>query len=124
VHVIDPDARLRASVVVAVALPNALAMLGGKLLLGRSPAMRRVAQLIDQVAPSAASVLIRGESGSGKELVARALHAASPLASQPVIKIDCTSLPEALLESELFGYEKGAFTGAGARKLGRVELAH
>jgi two-component system, NtrC family, response regulator AtoC len=93
------------------------------LLLGQSPAIRRVASLIEKVGPTSATVLIRGESGTGKELVARALHEASALAAAPFVKIDCTSLPEALLESELFGYEKGAFTGATARKLGRVELA-
>ena len=86
--------------------------------------MQRVARLIEQVAPTQAAVLIRGESGTGKELVARALHERSPLAAQPFVKIDCTALPEALLESELFGYEKGAFTGATQRKLGRVELAN
>jgi two-component system response regulator AtoC len=86
--------------------------------------MQAVAQLLEQVAPSSAAVLVRGESGTGKELVARALHRMSPLAPKPFIKIDCASLPDALLESELFGYEKGAFTGATARKIGRVELAH
>jgi two-component system, NtrC family, response regulator AtoC len=96
----------------------------GELVLGRSPAMRQVAELLARVAQSAASVLVRGESGTGKELVARALHRLSPLAQRPFIKIDCASLPDALLESELFGYEKGAFTGAVARKIGRVELAH
>jgi two-component system response regulator AtoC len=85
--------------------------------------MRAVAQLLERVAPALATVLVRGESGTGKELVARALHRMSPLASKPFIMIDCAALPEALLESELFGYEKGAFTGAVARKLGRVELA-
>src|SRR6185436_9749411 len=78
---------------------------------------------IAQVGPSSASVLVRGESGTGKELVARGLHRASLVAERPFIKIDCTSLPDNLLESELFGYEKGAFTGATTRKLGRVELA-
>jgi two-component system, NtrC family, response regulator AtoC len=68
-------------------------------------------------------VLLRGESGTGKELVARALHAASPRAAGPFVKIHCAALPDSLLESELFGYEKGAFTGATQRKLGRVELA-
>ncbi len=96
----------------------------GDLVLGRSRAMQAVAQLLEQIAPSSAAVLVRGESGTGKELVARALHRMSPLAQKPFIKIDCASLPDALLESELFGYEKGAFTGAAARKIGRVELAH
>jgi two-component system response regulator AtoC len=95
----------------------------GALLLGGSAAIRRVASLIERVGPTSATVLIRGESGTGKELVARALHAQSDRARNAFVKIDCTSLPEALLESELFGYEKGAFTGATTRKLGRVELA-
>jgi two-component system, NtrC family, response regulator AtoC len=95
----------------------------GDLLIGNSPVMQRVGRTIRQVAPSAATVLIRGESGTGKELVARALHRLSPLSSQAFIKIDCAALPANLLESELFGYEKGAFTGAASRKLGRVELA-
>jgi two-component system response regulator AtoC len=90
---------------------------------GRSPTMQSLRELIDQVAPSTSTALVRGESGTGKELVARALHRLSPRASRPFIKIDCTSLPETLIESELFGYEKGAFTGATAQKLGRVQLA-
>ena len=90
---------------------------------GRTPTMQALRELLEQVAPSASTVLVRGESGTGKELVARALHRLSPRASRPFIKIDCTSLPETLIESELFGYEKGAFTGATAQKLGRVQLA-
>ena len=97
--------------------------LGGRLLLGRSPAIRAVHALIERVAPTVATVLVLGESGTGKELVARALHDQGADAERAFVKIDCTSLPENLLESELFGYEKGAFTGASARKLGRVELA-
>lgn len=91
---------------------------------GNSPAMRQVKELIEQVAPSASTVLVRGESGTGKELVARALHRMSTRARGPCIKIDCTALPENLIESELFGHERGAFTGASAKKLGRVELAN
>jgi len=90
---------------------------------GKSPAMQSLRELIEQVAPSSSTALVRGESGTGKELVARALHRLSPRANKPFIKIDCTSLPETLIESELFGYEKGAFTGATAQKLGRVQLA-
>jgi len=90
---------------------------------GRSPTMQSLRELIDQVAPSTSTALVRGESGTGKELVARALHRLSPRVNRPFIKIDCTSLPETLIESELFGYEKGAFTGATAQKLGRVQLA-
>ena len=78
---------------------------------------------LERAAQGTATVLVRGESGTGKELAARALHDASPRASEPFVKIDCASLPENLLESELFGYEKGAFTGAVTRKPGRAELA-
>ena len=85
--------------------------------------MRQAYATLERAAKGTATVLVRGESGTGKELVARAIHDASPRAAHPFVKIDCTSLPENLLESELFGYEKGAFTGAVARKLGRVELA-
>jgi two-component system response regulator AtoC len=85
--------------------------------------MKDAMAVLQRAAPGNATVLIRGESGTGKDLVARALHDLSARASQPFVKIDCASLPEALLESELFGYEKGAFTGAVARKPGRVELA-
>ncbi|HWA72191.1 MAG TPA: sigma-54 dependent transcriptional regulator [Polyangiaceae bacterium] len=92
-------------------------------LLGNSPAMRQVYATLERAAPGNATVLVRGESGTGKELIARAIHDASPRAKEPFVKIDCASLPEHLLESELFGYEKGAFTGAVARKPGRAELA-
>jgi two-component system response regulator AtoC len=90
---------------------------------GRSPAMQSLRALLEQVAPTASTVLVRGESGTGKELVARAVHRLSPRARRPFIKIDCTSLPETLIESELFGYERGAFTGASSQKLGRVQMA-
>jgi two-component system response regulator AtoC len=93
-------------------------------LLGSSKLMRGVISMVERVAPTAASILVRGESGTGKELVAREVHRNSLRATNPFIKIDCTSLPDSLLESELFGHERGAFTGAAARKLGRVELAH
>jgi len=92
-------------------------------LLGQSPAMRQADATMQRAAQGTATVLVRGESGTGKELVARAIHDASPRAKQAFVKIDCTALPENLLDSELFGYEKGAFTGAVSRKLGRVELA-
>jgi two-component system, NtrC family, response regulator AtoC len=92
-------------------------------LLGDSRAMREALGVLDRAARSNVTVLIRGESGTGKELVARALHERSGRSSGPFVKIDCAALPEPLLESELFGYEKGAFTGASARKPGRVELA-
>ena len=93
-------------------------------LLGGSPAMREVVALIEKAAPGTSTVLIRGESGTGKELVARAIHERSPRRSKALVKVNCGALPENLLESELFGYEKGAFTGAAQRKPGRVELAH
>ena len=94
-----------------------------QLLLGESDALRRVKHLIERVAPTPATVLITGESGTGKELVARSLHLRSPRATAPFVKINCAAIPEGLLESELFGHEKGAFTGAARRKLGRFELA-
>jgi two-component system response regulator AtoC len=96
----------------------------GSIVFGRSPAMGSVRELLARVAPTSSTVLVRGESGSGKELVARSIHRLSARAAQPLIKIDCTSLPENLIESELFGYERGAFTGAVATKPGRVELAN
>jgi two-component system response regulator AtoC len=92
-------------------------------IVGDSPTMRQVYATLERAAQGTATVLVRGESGTGKELAARAIHDASPRAGAPFIKIDCTSLPDNLLESELFGYEKGAFTGAAARKPGRIELA-
>src|ERR1700755_337546 len=92
-------------------------------IIGASAPLQRVFDVIDQVAPSKASVLITGESGTGKELVASALHQRSPRASGPFIKLHCAALAESLLESELFGHERGAFTGAMARKDGRFSLA-
>jgi two-component system response regulator AtoC len=88
-----------------------------------SQAMRRVRDLIHQVADTDVTVLIQGQSGTGKEIVARTLHAASPRAARPLVKVNCAALPSNLLESELFGYEKGAFTGANARKPGKFEMA-
>jgi DNA-binding NtrC family response regulator len=92
-------------------------------MVGSSPPMQRVLEIIDQVAPSRATVLITGESGTGKELVANAIHQRSPRASGPFIKLHCAALAESLLESELFGHEKGSFTGATTRKDGRFSLA-
>jgi len=91
--------------------------------IGVSPAFRRMMTLVDQVADSSATVLIQGESGVGKEGVARSIHARSSRRAGPFIAVNCAALPETLLESELFGYEKGAFTGAAGRKEGRFELA-
>ena len=88
-----------------------------------SDEMREVQELIRRAAGSTATVLIRGESGTGKELAARAIHDSGPRRNAPFVKIQCAALPDTLIESELFGYEKGAFTGAASRKPGRVELA-
>jgi two-component system response regulator HydG len=93
-------------------------------IVGRSPAMKRVLEILAQVAPSSATVLIQGESGTGKEVIAQAIHDLSPRANKAFIKVSCAALPETLLEAELFGYERGAFTGAIARKEGRFELAN
>ncbi len=93
-------------------------------IVGRSPAMKRILEILAQVAPSSATVLIQGESGTGKEVIAQAIHDLSPRANKPFIKVSCAALPETLLEAELFGYERGAFTGAIARKEGRFELAN
>ena len=92
-------------------------------IVGETPSMRAVFQTLERVAPTDASVYIHGESGTGKELVARAIHQRSKRASGPFVKVSCGALTETLLESELFGHEKGAFTGAIRRKLGRFELA-
>jgi DNA-binding NtrC family response regulator len=93
-------------------------------MVGRHPEMTRIYQLITQIAETPTTVLITGESGTGKELVARAIHQRSARAAQPFVAVNVAAIPEALVESELFGHEKGAFTGAHARKLGKFELAH
>ena len=93
-------------------------------IIGRSPRMKEVFDTLSLVAPTDATVLILGESGTGKELVANSIHHNSPRASQSFIKVSCAALPETLLEGELFGHEKGAFTGAIARREGRFQLAH
>jgi len=92
-------------------------------LVGNSDVMKAVKLLVERVALTPASVLIQGESGTGKELVALAIHTLSPRVNGPFIRVNCAALTETLLESELFGHEKGAFTGAHARKMGRFELA-
>jgi two-component system NtrC family response regulator len=88
-----------------------------------SPKMEEVMGLVARVAPSQATILIRGESGTGKELVAHAVHYASPRSGRPLVKVNCSAIPETLLESELFGHEKGAFTGATQKRIGRFEEA-
>lgn len=93
-------------------------------LVGESPALRRALELIAKIAPSDSTVLLCGESGTGKELAARAVHNASARAQHAFVAINCAAIPETLLESELFGYEKGAFTGAAGQKKGQFELAH
>ncbi|HTX39602.1 MAG TPA: sigma 54-interacting transcriptional regulator [Bryobacteraceae bacterium] len=92
-------------------------------IIGESPAIRKLLQMVSRVAPRDASVLVLGESGTGKELVARALHHLSPRTEKPFIAINCAALTDTLLESELFGHEKGAFTGAVAQKKGKLEMA-
>ena len=92
-------------------------------IVGESPAMREIFEIVQQVAPTRASVLLTGESGTGKELVAKAIHQLSPRAQQPFVTVHCAALAPTLLESELFGHEKGAFTGAHERRIGRFEQA-
>lgn len=105
-------------------LRSQLTQNGARRLVYGSHEMRNIARMVDQVAPSSATILVTGESGTGKEVVADAIHAASPRRGRSMIKVSCAALPETLLEAELFGYEKGAFTGANARKEGRFELAN
>ena len=93
-------------------------------IIGQSDAIREVIKLAEQVAPSQASVLIQGESGTGKEAIASLIHSIGARKDKPFVKVSCAALPDTLLESELFGYEKGAFTGAVTQKEGRFELAH
>src|SRR5262249_16716707 len=93
-------------------------------IIGQSPALLAVLDNVRRVAPTEASVLIHGETGTGKELIARAIHPASNAKAKPPIKLNCAALPTGLVESELFGHEKGAFTGAITRRVGRFELAH
>ena len=92
-------------------------------LVGRAPAFNRMLDLIARVAPTSTSVLLLGETGTGKELVARAVHTASSRSQAPFVPVDCSGLSETLFESELFGHERGAFTGAHSRKIGLVEAA-
>lgn len=95
----------------------------GRPIIGRAPAMTATLELVQQAAPSMATVLLMGESGTGKELMARAIHEQSPRFERPFVAVNCAALPESILESELFGHEKGAFTGASQQRAGRVERA-
>jgi two-component system, response regulator FlrC len=113
---LPPDAELIAAVIAAVARESSE-------FLYRDPAMERVVKMAEQIAGSEASILITGESGTGKEVVAKYVHARSKRAGKPFISVNCAAIPEALLESELFGHEKGAFTGAVARRIGKFEEA-
>ena len=102
---------------------EAAARRGGPSIIGESAALRQVMVAIERAAATDTTVLLEGESGTGKELCARALHDASPRANGPFVAINCAAIPEHLLEAELFGYERGAFTGAGQRKIGKFEMA-
>jgi DNA-binding NtrC family response regulator len=93
-------------------------------IVGEHPSMKEASQMIQRVAATDSTVLVLGESGTGKELFARAIHHLSPRAAQPFVALNCAAIPEGLVENELFGHERGAYTGAGARKIGKIELAH
>jgi DNA-binding NtrC family response regulator len=114
---LPPDAELIAAVLAAVSDDN-------RPMVVRDPGMEQVIRMADQIAPSDASILITGESGVGKEVIARYVHQKSRRASKPFISVNCAAIPENLLESELFGHEKGAFTGAVARRIGKFEEAN
>src|SRR5213079_2236743 len=93
-------------------------------IVGKSSALRKVLKRVETVAPTGSTVLIYGETGAGKELIARAIHDLSPRKSKAFVKLNCAAIPTGLLESELFGHERGAFTGAIAQRIGRFEVAH
>jgi DNA-binding NtrC family response regulator len=113
---LPPDADMIAAVIQAVAEDS-------HALIFRDPAMTRLVQLVEQVAPSEASILVTGESGTGKEVIARTVHKKSNRADKPFVAVNCAAIPDNLLESELFGHERGAFTGAVARRVGKFEEA-
>jgi len=116
--------RVRPTSEAAVTLPDVQPhAVGQYALVGQSATMLEVYKLIARIAPSLATVLVQGESGTGKEVVARAMHLNGPMASGPFVAVNCAAIPENLLESELFGHEKGSFTGAITRKIGRFEQA-
>ena len=93
-------------------------------IIGKSPVLRRLLQMVETVAGGDSTVLLLGETGTGKELIARAIHGLSPRKNRPFVKLNCAAIPTGLLESELFGHERGSFTGAIAQKIGRLEVAH
>ena len=93
-------------------------------IIGSSPALKRILKQVETVAPTDSTVLIQGETGTGKELIARAIHCLSARRERTLVKINCAAIPTGLIESELFGHEKGAFTGAIAQRIGRFELAN
>ena len=93
-------------------------------IVGEHPSMKAASQMTQRVAATESTVLLLGESGTGKELFARAVHHLSPRADQAFVALNCAAIPEGLVENELFGHERGAYTGAGARKMGKIELAH
>src|SRR5262249_55232963 len=97
--------------------------MGFEEIIGRSPALKHVLQLVETVAPSDSTALLLGETGTGKEVIARAIHGHSRRKQSTFVKLNCAAIPTGLLESELFGHEKGAFTGAISQKIGRLELA-
>ena len=119
----DPAGRVGESLALAHRPGRAQQALQFNKIVGTSPARRGVYDVIARAATTDATVLILGESGTGKELVARAIHVNSGRADQPFVKVDCTAIPEGLIEAELFGHEKGAFTGADRQVLGKCELA-
>ena len=97
---------------------------GFEQIIGESPALKSVLAKVERVAPTDSTVLVLGETGTGKELIARAIHNMSSRCSRPFVKLNCAAIPSDLLESELFGHEKGAFTGAVTQRVGRFEMAH
>jgi len=119
----DASGEIRFFVERMQSLPTARASQSAEGLIGRSPAFRAMLELVSRVAPTDTSVLLLGETGTGKEMVARLIHESSARASAPFVAVDCSGLTETLFESELFGHEKGAFTGATQRKLGLIEAA-
>ncbi len=119
----DASGEIRYFVERMQSLPTVRASSSAEGLIGRAPSFRSMLELVARAAPTETSVLLLGETGTGKEMVARAIHEASARASSPFVAVDCSGLAETLVESELFGHEKGAFTGALARKTGLVEVA-